>query len=271
MKTKRHFRSYDGTALVGTFVPGKERRAVVLLVHGITSSQDELGLFSCFAEHLQEQGLTSFRFDYRCHGKNKQPMESLTLSGVVNDIEAAATVALEASGASGIHAVGMSFGGGLSAFWASRTKMPVKSVAMWAPVLDYEEDILGQYGLLDHGVLNKKAWQSLRKKGFVKTSGIRYGAPLLNELPYISGTEGLKKLKCKSMIVHGDADTVVPFSASKRFAKLNPLCRLVNIPGTDHGFGVGDDEDLSSPETKAKHGEVYKLASDFIEKISKEG
>lgn len=272
MKTKQQFRSYDGTALEGTFVPSKERRdAVVLLVHGITSSRDELGLFSGFAAHLAQEGTPSFRFDYRCHGVNEQPMEFLTLSGIVNDIEAAAICALGLSSASRIHIVGMSFGGGLSAFWAAITKIPVSSVAMWAPVIDYEEDIVGQHGLLANGALNKSAQRLVREKGFLETGGIRYGSALLNELPYISGIEGIQRLKCESCIVHGDADTIVPYASSVRFVKLNPRCRLVNIPGTDHGFGVGDDEDLSSPETKAKHREVFRLVSDFIEKTSKPG
>jgi len=187
----------------------------------------------------------------------------------VNDIEAAAVCALGLSGASRIHIVGMSFGGGLSAFWAATTKTPVSSVAMWAPVIDYEEDIVGQHGLLAKSALNKNAQRLLQEKGFLETGGIRYGSALLNELRYISGIEGIQRLKCESIIVHGDADTIVPYAASERFVKLNPRCRLVNIPGTDHGFGVGDDEDLSSPETKAQHQRVFRLVSDFIENTSK--
>lgn len=271
MKTEQKFRSYDGTALEGTFVQGNGRRdAVVLLVHGITSSRDELGLFSGFAAHLAQEGMPSFRFDYRCHGVNKQPMEFLTLSGIVNDIEAAAASALELSGATRVHIVGMSFGGGLSAFWAATTKIPVASVAMWAPVIDYEEDIVGQHGLLAKSALKKSAQRLLQEKGFLETGGIRYGSALLNELRYISGIDGVQRLKCESIMVHGDADTIVPFASSERFVKLNLRCQLVSIPGTDHGFGVGDDDDLSSPETKAKHQEVFRLVSDFIGKTSKQ-
>jgi hypothetical protein len=50
---------------------------------------------------------------------------------------------------------------------------------------------------------------------------------------------------------------------------LNNRCKLVNISGTDHGFGVGDDEDLSSPETKKKHREVFGIISQFFEKAAR--
>ncbi len=270
METQHQFRSYDGTLLEGTLAAGEgSLNTVVLLVHGITSSRDEFGLFKGFAEHLAREGAPSFRLDYRCHGVNKQPMESLTLSGIVNDIEAAATCALAQTRASRVHVVGMSFGGGVSAFWAARTKNIVSSVVLLAPVIDYEEDVLGQHGLLSGSTIDKRSQRLLEKQGFLKIDGIRYGSALLNELRYISGIEGIPRLKCNSLIVHGDSDTVVPYASSERFVKLHPGCRLVNIPGTDHGFGVEDDEDLSSPETKAKHQEVFRIISDFFQKASK--
>jgi hypothetical protein len=134
-------------------------------------------------------------------------------------------------------------------------------------VIDYEEDILGQHGLLSNGTLSRAAQKSLEDVGFLNADDIRYGGALLNEIPYISGIVALRRLQCRSLIVHGDADSVVPYESSKRFAQLNPQCRLINIPGTDHGFGVDEDEDLSSPATKAKHQEVFRIASVFLKEL----
>ena len=93
---------------------------------------------------------------------------------------------------------------------------------------------------------------------------------LLNELRFISGIEGLQQLKCNALILHGDEDSIVPYSSSERFARMYEHCTLINIPGTDHGFGVGDDEDLSSPATKEKHREVWNIISRFIEEANRE-
>lgn len=270
METDLRFRSYDGTPLEGTYASGDPASdTVVILVHGITSSRDEFGLFSGLAGHLKNEGLPSFRFDYRCHGESDRPMETMTLSGIVNDIEAAAVLGLAQTGASRLHVVGMSFGGGLSAFWAATTEIPVLSVVMLAPVIDYEEDILGQHGALVEGKLTEDAAALLQRQGYLEMDGIRYGAALLNELRFISGAEGLRRLNCGSLIIHGDADSVVPYASSERFARMYDRCELVNVSGTDHGFGVGDDEDLSSPETKEKHREVFGSISRFIEKTSR--
>ena len=271
MEPNLPFHSFDGTALEGTYVSGdRGRESVVILVHGITSSRDELGLFSGLATHLANKGVPSFRFEYRCHGKSNEPMEAMTLSGIVNDIEAAAALGLAQADASRVHVVGMSFGGGLAAFWAATTTMAVSSVVMLAPVIDYEEDILGQHGAIVDGTLTNEAAEQLNAKRYLEMDGIRYGPALLNELRFISGVEGLRHLKCDSLILHGDADSMVPYAASERFVTLSERCQLVNISGTDHGFGVEDDEDLSSPETKKKHQEVYGIISRFFEKTSLE-
>lgn len=270
MDATLRFRSYDGASLEGTYESGDHRTTdtVVVLVHGITSSRDEFGLFSGLANHLANEGGSSFRFDYRCHGKNAWPMETMTLSGIVNDIEAAATVAVERAGVSRVQVVGMSFGGGLSAFWAATTEMPVVSIVLLAPVIDYEEDILGQHGALVEGQLSNKAAALLEREGYLEMEGFRYGRALINEARFISGIEGLRRLRCRSLIVHGDADSVVPYASSQRFARLHDRCELVNVPGTDHGFGVGEDEDLSTPETKEKHREVFGIVSRFLRRTS---
>lgn len=264
------FRSYDGTPLEGTYASGDAASdTVVILVHGITSSRDEFGLFSGLAGHLVNEGVPSLRFDYRCHGKSKQPMEAMTLSGIVNDVESAATLGVSQTGASRAHVVGMSFGGGLSAYWAATTEITVASVVMLAPVIDYEEDVLGQHGAIVDGRLTEDAARLLQRQGYLEMDGIRYGFALLNELRFISGMEGLRRLTCESLIIHGDADSIVPFASSERFAQMHDRCELVNVPGTDHGFAVGDDEDLSSPETKEKHREVFGIVSRFLKRTSR--
>lgn len=271
METTLRFRSFDGTSLEGTYTTGTiGSNGIAILIHGITSSRDEFGLFSGLSEHLAKKGVPSFRFDYRCHGTSKLPMKTMTLAGIVNDIEAAAAAALAHAHASSVHVIGMSFGGGLSAYWAAKTQVPVRSVVMLAPVIDYKEDVLGQHGALVDGKLREEMAQRLQRQGYVETDEIQYGAALLNELRFISGAEGLPQLKCNALILHGDEDSIVPYSSSERVAQMHKHCTLINIPGTDHGFGVGDDEDLSSPATKEKHREVWGIISRFMEEADHE-
>ena len=82
METTLQFRSFDGSSLEGTYTSGATgNNDIAILIHGITSSRDEFGLFSGLSVHLAEKGIPSFRFDYRCHGASKLPMETMTLAG----------------------------------------------------------------------------------------------------------------------------------------------------------------------------------------------
>jgi hypothetical protein len=252
-ETTHSFASYDGTKLEGTLaLPAGNSTKLALLVHGIMSSRDELGLFSGMAEHLAMQAV------------NPQSMPKMTLAGIVNDIHAAYLCASKLTRPSAIHPIGMSFGGGVTAFWAATAGVNVDSVVLLAPVIDYQEDILGQHGLLEKGRISESASASLAKNAYVETDEIAYGPALINELPHINGIRGLGDLKCPAVILHGDADSIVPYSLSMKFAEQHTQCRLVNIAGTDHGFGVPGDEDLTSLETKERHAEVFEIISQFL-------
>ena len=45
-----------------------------------------------------------------------------------------------------------------------------------------------------------------------------------------------EKITIPTLIVHGDADTIVPIEQSRKTAKLIPNCKLIEMPGEDHGF-----------------------------------
>lgn len=263
------FKSYDGTSLQGTLLKSKSEKAAILFVHGITSSRNELGFHSDFAKFLSENGISTFRFDYRYHGGDDDgntKLKKLTLSGIVNDIEAA-FLALKDNVGSDIKSffiVGTSFGGGLSAFWVDFFgKSEIKKVILNAPVINYEDDVLERNNLIKNGILIEKAQKQLNKNEFVRSSDIQFGRGLINELKYINGIKALQSLGDKVVIFHGKEDEDVPLTSSKKY-KSNKT-QLEIIPKVGHGFGVEDDEDLDFPETKAIHQSIYKKALQFIE------
>lgn len=263
------FKSYDGYELMGTLLKANNEKAALVFVHGITSSKDELGFHSDYAQFLFENGITTLRFDYRFHGgenEGSQKLEHLSLCGIVNDIDAA-FIALKKhvdSNTKSFFIVGTSFGGGLSAYWVDSTnKVEIKKVILNAPVINYENDVLERNGLLINGTLSGKAEKQLRSKGFVNSSGIQFGRELINELRYVNGINALQNLGSRVVIFHGAEDDDVPLSSSQKY-KSNQT-QLEIIPKVGHGFGVENDEDLDFPETKEIHRDIYKKALTFIE------
>jgi esterase/lipase len=267
MESKLTFQSYDGYKLKGTYCAAAKPQAAVLFVHGITSSRDELGFHSDYAHFLADNDISSLRFDYRYHGifaGKPTQLAGLTLSGIVNDIDAA-FLALKAALKTKLPIViiGTSFGGGLSVFWDSKNKYrEVKKILLNAPVINYENDVLERNSLINDGLLIPKSQNKLRKDGYILSSGIRFGEGLINELKYINGIQPLKELANKITIFHGDADEDVPLTSSKKYkAKETDIVIIKNV---GHGFGVDGDEDLDFPETKAIHKSIYEMGAKII-------
>jgi pimeloyl-ACP methyl ester carboxylesterase len=263
------FKSYDGTELSGTLLKADKERAALVFVHGITSSKDELGFHSDYANYLAENGITSVRFDYRFHGGKNEGntrLENLSLCGIVNDIDAAfSTLKNNVDNKTGaFFIVGTSFGGGLSAYWVDATnKSEIRKIILNAPVINYENDVLERNQLVDNGLLSVKAQKQLNGKGFIESSEIHFGRGLINELKYVNGINALQNLGSRVVIFHGNDDDDVPLTSSKQY-KSNET-QLEIIPKVGHGFGVENDEDLDFPETKEIHRSIYEKALKIIE------
>lgn len=262
------FKSYDGYTLEGTLIKASAEKAALLFVHGITSSRDELGFHSDYANFLSENGITTLRFDYRFHGgKNdgSSKLEELSLCGILNDIDSAYTALKEFASArtNSFFIVGTSFGGGLSAYWVdSKNKTEIKKVFLNAPVISYENDVLERNKLVENKVLSEKAQKQLKNKGYIVSSGIRFGRALINELKYVNGINALQNLGNKVVIFHGNNDEDVPLTSSQKYKSKETQLEI--IPKVGHGFGVEDDEDLDFPETKKIHRNIYKKALSII-------
>lgn len=267
-ETKLKFKSYDGYKLEGTFKATNAKVVgAALFVHGITSSRDELGFHSDMANYLAEKGIVSLRFDYRYHGVNEGSLEQLTLCGIINDIDAAFnTLVKELNGkVDNYFLIATSFGGGLAAYWAQLSKdEKLKKIFLNAPVLDYEDDVLKRNSLLNADGLVDKSVKQLNNKGFVKSSDICFGRGLINELPFINCIASLQQLGNKVMIFHGKDDEDVPLESSEKFKSSKN--GLTIIDGVGHGFGIDIDEDLTHPETKKIHKQIYENVWLLMEK-----
>jgi len=268
MRTKIiKFKSYDGYSLEGTLIKAVTEKGALLFVHGITSSRDELGFHSDYAQYLGENGITNLRFDYRFHGINTTSLENLSLCGIVNDIDAAFSVLKNNSNneTKSFFVVGTSFGGGLAAFWVDRIGgNDIKKVILNAPVINYENDVLERNNLINNGFLAEKAQKQLNKSGFVISSDIYFGRGLINELKYVNGINAIQNLGDKVVIFHGDNDEDVPLDSTMKYK--SSATGLEIIKGVGHGFGVEDDEELDFPETKEIHKSIFKKALIIIER-----
>lgn len=253
MQEQKHIiASFDGLGIHGTYTPSKGNSfAQVLLVHGITSERDESGFYSRMAKAFSDSGIESFRFEYRSHGESTLLSEEMTLCGIVSDIKASFEFMKSKSQQEKLarFAVGTSFGGGLTAFWADNNKDAINGLFLCAPVIDYEDDIRR----------NTDNWRNQLLKGeqVLYAGAMTFGRGLMNEMPYINGKRALMHPVVPVHIFHGDKDNDVPLESSLAVEGNAGKVYVHKIAGVGHGFGAPGDDDFETEQTAANHDAIY--------------
>lgn len=244
-ETIESFVSYDGLTLYGTYrIPEEPVRAAILLVHPITANRS---FYEDEANFYAGHGIATLRFDYRCHGDDKTPMQELSLSGIVNDIDAAFSHMEKLAGdeVPYRYLMGVSYSGGLTAYWAFHNANRLSRLFLWAPVINYEDDMTHDAG----------DWlKSLQEHGYVKyPGGHSLGRPLINEMIHINGIQALSSPKIPVLIFHGDKDDNVLISSSEKYCKPEGDCDLFVIKGGGHMLDAEDDDE----QTERNHISVF--------------
>ncbi|HEY4831233.1 MAG TPA: hypothetical protein VIH61_01550, partial [Waddliaceae bacterium] len=85
---------------------------------------------------------------------------------------------------------------------------------------------------------------------------------LVEEMKIIKPEIVLQKLRKRISVIHGDADSMVPFQASKDLTKGNKLIKFIPFRGMDHGYADANDEDGVSYQSIANKLRIYNIIRD---------
>ena len=257
MEESTTFYSLDGYRLEGTFRNVPNPKHAILLVHGITVTREEDGFYTEFAKKLDKLSSTSLRFDLRCHGSSEGEYENLTLSGVINDIDAAVKeLQKKIPSKIPLTIIATSFGGGLSAYWASEHIDKIHSLVLLNPLLDYGKRMLFDKEFWNDEISDKYI-KILNNQGWLPHGDFKMGHNLINELIYIKPYEKIAKLTIPILTIHGNNDKMVSFDIAKKYCKQNNNRTFVEIDGADHGFTSPGDDDLTHTDTTFFRNMVY--------------
>ncbi|MGP3922679.1 alpha/beta hydrolase family protein [Streptomyces sp. 8N616] len=269
------FTSLDGLRLRGTLVPaggaggaGGAAGAVVL-VHGGGVTREEGGFFKRLAHGLAQCASTTvLRFDLRGHGESEGRQEDLTLAAVANDVRAAADFISKRAGApGGVHMVGASFSGGITAMAAAAIPETVRSLVMLNPLLDYKQRFIDEKPYWTGDLLRPQEAQTLREAGYLAHSPtFKLGRPLLNEVFHVVPDAYLAGVRQPTLIVHGTKDTFIPVDSSRHYIERlgSSARRLLEIDGAQHGIAMHDDPRYEHPQTRKWQAETIRAVSDWI-------
>ncbi|MFI5893802.1 alpha/beta hydrolase [Actinoplanes sp. NPDC051513] len=247
------FRSADGLLLRGTFVaPQRPSGSCVVLVHGGGVTREEGGFFGRLATGLASAGVASLRFDFRGHGESEGRQEDLTLSGVLNDINAAVAHVRQLAGGPPVNLLGASFSGGICGYYAAEFPSEISRLVLINPLVNYKKRFIDDKPYWNNGQIDESAGRELTQSGFLPHSPtFKLGRPILNEVFYVRPDRKFGNIKAPTLILHGTGDTFIPVQSSRDYiARIPSPSRLIEIEGAQHGIAVHDDPQYVDPQTQ---------------------
>ncbi len=224
---------------------GNAPHPCVLFLHGFTGNALEPHrLFILQARQLAAAGIAAFRFDFRGSGNSEGVFEDMTPSRELEDARAALRL-LETRpdviDRSRMGILGLSMGGMVSALTLGVETF--KAACLWAPAapkvllneMNTLEKIRGSFAAQFAGVTFPPGIGFNVDRQVMDFGGNPVSAAFFEDALQITPLEDCKKHKGASLVVHGNADPVVPWTVGQEYANaLNSKLHLID--GALHTF-----------------------------------
>ncbi len=221
------FPSRRGNLLVGDLHRiGAGSGRWLVLCHGMESTRGGTKQ-QAIVDRFAPAGYNVLRFDFSYVGDSEGEYEDLTVSGEVDDCLGALDFMHE-FGANECTLVGSSLGGLVALLAAGQLAHLVSRVAVIAAVADAS---LFTDGLTDEAIAE---WRSRGRRrvgsGFLKPT-------FLDDVLRIDAPAAMRHVTMPVLVLHGDADDVVPFAHADLIRRsVSGPCRVEKFDGVGHRF-----------------------------------
>jgi len=204
--------------------PAGDSHGAVILCHGMESGKNSEKLIF-LSRALAQRGILALRFDFRFVGESSGKFADITYGGEVEDLRAAHEL-IQKHQPGKIAILGSSMGGTVALMFAAQETSVATVVTIAAPL--HPENFAKR-------VLTPLQFQQWREQGFTIYNGRRLNVTLLDELERIDVPALARQIRCPVLILHGDADEVVPVEdAYELHSCLAGSNRLSILRDTDH-------------------------------------
>ena len=213
--------------------PG-EKCPMVVFCHGF-SGRKEGPLFELVADTLQAHGIASIRFDFNGHGESEGEFVDMTVPNEIEDAKKVVEYVSSLSYVSDLAIVGHSQGGVVASMLAGQLseelgKPAFKAVALMAPAAVLRDDAI-------RGNTMGKQYDPFNPGEYVELwGGLKLGVDYIRTAFSLPIYETAAKYQGSALVIHGNADRVVPYTYGERFHEIWPNSELVIQEYYDHGF-----------------------------------
>lgn len=203
---------------------------LVILCHGFAGNMGG-PLFDGIARELLAGGIGVLRFDFNAHGRSDGEFRHMTVPNEIEDARAVVAWAEAFPQAGDIALLGHSQGGVVAAMTAGQLgKKKIKAVVLMAPAAVLRDDAL-------RGNTMGASYDPWHAPEFVKLpSGHELGREFIQTALALPIYETAAKYEGPVLVIHGQADRIVPYTYGERFHEVMPESSIEVIPGEDHGF-----------------------------------
>lgn len=232
-ETQEVYAKRDGNRIYGVmYIPQQagEKMPAVIFSHGFGGTH-RVG--AQYAENLAENGYVVYCFDF-CGGSPSSQSDGSTLEMSLfteqADLEAVLSMmqGLDYVDSENLFFMGTSQGGAVSAITAAAHPQEIRGMVLLYPA----------FVMVDNANQLFSSAQEIPDTTYFMWMkvGRAYFEPLLNYDIY----GAIASYQRDVLILHGDADSIVPLSYSERAVEVYPSARLEVLPGAGHGFS-GED------------------------------
>ena len=207
---------------------------MVVFCHGF-GGRKEGALFELIADTLQAHGIASIRFDFNGHGDSEGEFKDMTVPNEIEDAKKVVEYVRDLRYVSDLAIVGHSQGGVVAAMTAGELSEQLgapafKAVALMAPAAVLRDDAI-------RGNTMGKMYDPFDAGEYVELfGGLRLGGDYIRTAFSLPIYETAAKYQGPAIIVHGNADRVVPYTYGERFHQIWPMSEYVLQEYFDHGF-----------------------------------
>ena len=212
--------------------------SAVLAVHGFSGSKDG-STIEALARSLCPEGMAVYGFDFPAHGDNPLGGESLSVAACSEALLSAARYMSEAHPHVRKGVFATSFGGYMTLLCLDEL-----GSILDGPALVFKAPAVKMAETLEHVIIGDKM-DLLEQRGFVELDYWRKIDVHRKFLDDLREHDACRPYGRPMLVVHGDNDEVVTPADIDEFVGLNPLAKLVRIPGAGHEFnGEGQTETI---------------------------
>lgn len=202
---------------------------MVILCHGFGGTKDG-PMFELIADSLQANGIASIRFDFNGHGQSEGLFEEMTVPNEIEDAKKVFEYVRDMRYVSSVALVGHSQGGVVAAMTAGELgNENIKAVALMAPAAVLRDDAI-------RGSIFGKSYNPSDPPETIELWGRKLGRAYVETAFSLPIYETAARYRGPALIVHGNADRVVPYTYGERFHQQWPGSEYHLLEYYDHGF-----------------------------------